>query len=90
MKAVATTRPYYRSSYVFVTREKEHLQLTSFDDPRLNGLRIGLQIMEEDLAKEAAVKARPRTPQVVNSKTAEQQLDSNPANDFIYRQGEIV
>ncbi|KFY04202.1 hypothetical protein O988_00936 [Pseudogymnoascus sp. VKM F-3808] len=42
------------------------------------------------LAKEAAVKARPRTPQVVNSKTAEQQLDSNPANDFIYRQGEIV
>ena len=50
MKAVATTRPYYRSSYVFVTREKEHLQLTSFDDPRLNGRRIGLQIMEEDLS----------------------------------------
>jgi mxaJ protein len=50
MKAVATTRPYYRSSYVFVTREKEHLQFTSFDDPRLNGRRIGLQIMEEDLS----------------------------------------
>ena len=50
MKAVATTCPYYRSGYVFVTREKEHLQLTSFDDPRLNGRRIGLQIMEEDLS----------------------------------------
>src|SRR6195952_4963215 len=50
MKAVATTHPYYRSSYVFVTREKEHLQLTSFDDPHLNGQRIGLQIMEEDLS----------------------------------------
>jgi mxaJ protein len=50
MKAVATTHPYYRSSYVFVTRAKEHLQLTSFDDPRLNGRRIGLQIMEEDLS----------------------------------------
>jgi mxaJ protein len=50
MKAVATTYPYYRSSYVFVTREKEHLQLTSFDDPRLSGRRIGLQIMEEDLS----------------------------------------
>jgi mxaJ protein len=50
MKAVATTHPYYRSSYVFVTRAKEHLQFTSFDDPRLNGRRIGLQIMEEDLS----------------------------------------
>jgi mxaJ protein len=50
MKSVATTRPYYRSSYVFVTRAKEHLQFTSFDDPRLNGRRIGLQIMEEDLS----------------------------------------
>jgi mxaJ protein len=50
MKGVATTHPYYRSSYVFVTREKDHLQLTSFDDPRLTGRRIGLQIMEEDLS----------------------------------------
>jgi mxaJ protein len=50
MKAVAVTRPYYRSSYVFVTRENEHLQLTSFDDPLLKGRRIGLQIMEEDLS----------------------------------------
>lgn len=41
-------------------------------------------------AKEAAIKAKPRATQMLNSKTAEQQFDSNPANDFIYRPGEIV
>jgi mxaJ protein len=50
MKAVATTAPYYRSSYVFVTRRLEHLQIDSFTDPRLDGRRIGLQILEENLS----------------------------------------
>ena len=50
MKRVMTTRPYYRSTYVFVTARREHLQIASFDDPHLNGRRIGLQILEEDYA----------------------------------------
>lgn len=50
MKAVATTEPYYRSSYVFVTRRRDHLQIASFTDPHLNGRRIGLQILEENLS----------------------------------------
>ncbi|HKO12029.1 MAG TPA: quinoprotein dehydrogenase-associated putative ABC transporter substrate-binding protein, partial [Acidobacteriaceae bacterium] len=50
MRGVATTRPYYRSAYVFVTRAREHVRIASFDDPRLNGRRIGLQILEEDLS----------------------------------------
>ena len=51
MKAVATTMPYYRSTYVFVTQRREHLQIASFGDPHLDdGRRIGLQILEEDLA----------------------------------------
>ncbi len=50
MKGVATTQPYYRSSYVFVTRRREHLEIASFADPRLNGRRIGLQILEENLS----------------------------------------
>lgn len=50
MKTVSTTDPYYRSSYVFVTRRSEHLQIASFTDPRLNGRRIGLQILEENLS----------------------------------------
>jgi mxaJ protein len=48
MKALANTQPYYRSSYVFVTPAREHLQITSFSDPHLNSGRIGLQILEED------------------------------------------
>jgi mxaJ protein len=48
MHGVATTRPYYRSTYVFVTPASEHLQIASFHDPHLNGRRIGLQILEED------------------------------------------
>ena len=48
MKRVLTTRPYYRSTYVFVTPRREHAAISSFDDPRLSGKRIGLQILEEN------------------------------------------
>jgi mxaJ protein len=43
---VLATRPYYRSSYVFVSRDR----LDSFDDPRLASLRIGVQLVGNDLA----------------------------------------
>jgi mxaJ protein len=45
---VLTTRPYYRSSYVFVTRRDRHLRLASFDDPRLSRLTIGIQLTGND------------------------------------------
>jgi quinoprotein dehydrogenase-associated probable ABC transporter substrate-binding protein len=38
---VLTTRPYYTSTYVFVTRA-DHPPVGSFDDPRLRRLRIGV------------------------------------------------
>jgi quinoprotein dehydrogenase-associated probable ABC transporter substrate-binding protein len=44
----ATTQPYYRSSYVFVTRKARHLDIHSFDDPRLAHLRIGLHAFGDD------------------------------------------
>ncbi len=50
MKHVRTTVPYYRSSYVFVTRRSDHLHLTRFDDPAIGQQRIGLQILEEDFS----------------------------------------
>jgi mxaJ protein len=50
MRSVMTTAPYYRSTYVFVTRKQDGLQLASFNDPNLDHRRIGLQIMEEDLS----------------------------------------
>jgi mxaJ protein len=44
----ATTSPYYRSSYVFVTRRDRKLALTSFDDAQLRQLRIGLHAIGDD------------------------------------------
>lgn len=45
---VATTRPYYRSSYVFLTRTDRRLDIASFDDPRLKRLKIGVQLVGND------------------------------------------
>ena len=45
---VATTRPYYRSGYVFVMRRSRSLDIRSFDDPALRHLRIGVQVIGED------------------------------------------
>jgi mxaJ protein len=48
---LATTRPYYRSGYVFVNRaDAPRGGLQSFDDPRLPALAIGVQLIGEDLA----------------------------------------
>jgi mxaJ protein len=44
----ATTRPYYRSTYVFVTRRDAPVRVASFDDPDLKRLRIGIQIIGDD------------------------------------------
>ena len=44
-----TTDPYYRSTYVFVSRRDHGLQsLVSLDDPRLRRLRIGVQLVGDD------------------------------------------
>jgi mxaJ protein len=45
-----TTRPYYRSRYVFVNRADAREPLRSFADPRLATLRIGVQLIGDDLA----------------------------------------
>jgi|SRR6185503_16820489 len=50
MEMLATTRPYYRSSYVFVSRRDRQLNVTSFDDPRLAHLRIGVQLIGDDFS----------------------------------------
>ena len=40
------TTPYYRSSYVFVTRND--LAISSLDDPRLKTLRVGIAVVGDD------------------------------------------
>lgn len=44
------TRPYYRSSYVFVTRRDRGLRVRSFDDSVLRHLRVGVQLIGDDYA----------------------------------------
>lgn len=43
-----TTRPYYRSSFVFVTRRNPQPAFHSLDDARLRKMRIGLHVVGED------------------------------------------
>lgn len=43
-----TTRPYYRSTYVFVTRRDAGLEIRSLDDPRLRRVRIGVPLTGDD------------------------------------------
>ena len=45
-----TTSPYYRSSYVFITRKDRALDIKSFDDPQLRNLRIGVQMVGDDFS----------------------------------------
>jgi quinoprotein dehydrogenase-associated probable ABC transporter substrate-binding protein len=44
------TRPYYASDYVFVSRQDRHLDVRSFDDPRLRTLSIGVHVVGDDYA----------------------------------------
>ncbi|WP_161966064.1 quinoprotein dehydrogenase-associated putative ABC transporter substrate-binding protein [Steroidobacter cummioxidans] len=48
--ALATTVPYYRSSYVFVTRADRPLKGLTLDDERLRRLSIGVQMIGDDAA----------------------------------------
>jgi mxaJ protein len=45
---VATTHPYYRSSYMFVSRKDAALAGLTLDDPRLKALAIGVQMVGND------------------------------------------
>lgn len=46
----ATTRPYYRSTYVFVYREDADFELESLDDPVLRELKVGVHMVGDDYA----------------------------------------
>ena len=45
-----TTRPYYRSSYVFVTRRDRGPDVRTLDDPVLRTARVGVQLVGDDYA----------------------------------------
>lgn len=45
---VATTRAYFRTGYVIVTRKDSGLDITTLDDPRLKTLKIGINLLNSD------------------------------------------
>jgi quinoprotein dehydrogenase-associated probable ABC transporter substrate-binding protein len=45
---VRTTKPYYRSTYVFVYRKDKSFQLKTLDDPILKKIKIGVHLLGED------------------------------------------
>jgi mxaJ protein len=56
LQMLRTTTPYYRSSYVFVTRQ-DGPDIGSFNDARLRELRIGVQLIGDDGANSPPVQA---------------------------------
>jgi mxaJ protein len=48
VERVLTTRPYYRSTYVFVSRADRKLTGLTLDDPRLKSVVIGVQMIGND------------------------------------------
>jgi quinoprotein dehydrogenase-associated probable ABC transporter substrate-binding protein len=57
MHGVLVTKPYYRSTYVFVTRA-DSKPVRSFDDPRLRQMKIGVHALDEDYTPPATALAR--------------------------------
>ena len=45
---VATSKPYYRSTYYIVSRADKKLGITSLDDARLKKLRVGVNLLDGD------------------------------------------
>jgi mxaJ protein len=66
LEMLATTRPYYNSTYVAVTRADRGLAISSFDDPRLRDLRIGVQMIGDDFANTPPAHALARRGLVAN------------------------
>lgn len=56
-RPVLTTRPYYKSTYVFVARPDEPA-IPSLDSSELHGLKIGVQVLQEEYTPPGEALAR--------------------------------
>ena len=66
VEMLATSRPYYRSTYVFVTRAADPLDGLTLDDPRLRRLRLGVQMVGDDGANTPPAHALSRRGLIAN------------------------
>ena len=81
-----TTKPYYRSTYVFVSRKDRNLHISSFDDARLRALKIGVHVLgEEDdsLPPVHALTTRGIVKNLVGFSIFGNLNEANPAADLI-------
>jgi quinoprotein dehydrogenase-associated probable ABC transporter substrate-binding protein len=84
LPGVLPTRPYYRSTYVFVSRRDRNLQITSLADPRLAQLRIGIHVVGDDYAPPASALAhRGITQNVVGFSLFGEYGEANPPRKLI-------
>jgi mxaJ protein len=82
MDMLATTRPYYKSTYVFVSRHARHAGIRSFDDPALRRMKIGVQLIGDDNANTPPAHAlanRGMTKNIVGFTVYGDYRDANPA-----------
>jgi len=80
------TEPYYRSTYVFLSRRDRNLHIDSFDDPQLKALRIGVHVLgEEDdsLPPVHALTSRGIVRNLVGYSIFGNLAESNPSADLI-------
>jgi mxaJ protein len=85
MEMLRTTRPYYRSGFAFVTRDKGP-QVSSLDDPILRRLKIGIQLVGEDGINPPPAEALARRGLVDNVRgymIYGDYRDANPAADIM-------
>lgn len=90
----ATTRPYYRSTYVILSRKASNLDIRSLDDPRLSKLRIGVQILgdeKDNLPPVNVLMRRGIVKNLVGFSIFGNLNEKNPASDVIraLAQGEV-
>jgi mxaJ protein len=81
-----TTSPYYRSSYVFVSRHDRNLLIHSFDDPRLKTLSIGVHVLgdrEKSQPPVFALTSRGIVHNLVGFNIFGNLYETNPASDLI-------
>jgi len=83
---LATTKPYYTSTYVFVSRRDRHVNVRSFDDEQLRRLRIGVQLIGDDGANTPPAHALARrgiTRNVVGYMVYGDYRQPNPSGDVM-------
>jgi quinoprotein dehydrogenase-associated probable ABC transporter substrate-binding protein len=86
MEKLATTQPYYRSTYVFVSRRDRQLDIHSLDDPRLRQLQIGFHVLgdsDRDLPPVRALTNRGIVRNLVGLDIFGNMDEANPPSDII-------